>query len=182
MNARQVLEYTKKMTLLYVEDDVSLRLSTQKLFENFFESVKVACDGEEGLYLYLEAVRKKQPYSLIISDIAMPNLDGIAMCEAIMNNNPAQPFIFVTAYNETNHLMRAVEMGASGFLTKPIQYDHLIRTLSRVGQAYSYHHFFEEKYASVSALYLEVEAQRIELEAKNKKLEAALLLLSPENN
>jgi CheY-like chemotaxis protein len=181
MNARQVLDYTKKMTLLYVEDDVSLRLSTQKLFENFFESVQVASDGEEGLYLYLEGVRRKQPYSLIISDISMPNLDGIAMCEAIMNNNPAQPFIFVTAYNETNHLMRAVEMGASGFLTKPIQYDHLIRTLSRVGQAYSYHHFFEEKYASVSALYLEVEAQRAELESKNRELETAIQLITSQS-
>lgn len=178
MSAKQVLEYTKKMTILYVEDDISLRLSTQKLFENFFASVQVASDGEEGLYLYLEAVRKKQPYSLVISDIAMPNLDGIAMCEAIMNDNPAQPFVFVTAYNETNHLMRAVEMGASGFLTKPIQYDHLIRTLSRIGQAYSYHHFFEEKYASVSALYLEVETQGAALEAKNKELEAALLLIT----
>lgn len=179
MDSRQVVEYTKKMTLLYVEDDASLRLSTQKLFENFFESVRVAGDGEEGLYLYLEAVRKKQPYSLIISDIAMPNLDGIAMCEAIMNDNLAQPFIFVTAYNEPNHLARAVEMGASGFLTKPIQYDHLMRTLSRVGQAYNYHHFFEEKYASINALYLEIEAQRTELEAKNKELEETLLLLSP---
>jgi CheY-like chemotaxis protein len=181
MNAKQVLDYTKKMTLLYVEDDVSLRLSTQKLFENFFESVQVASDGEEGLCLYLEGVRRKQPYSLIISDISMPNLDGIVMCEAIMNNNPAQPFIFVTAYNETNHLMRAVEMGASGFLTKPIQYDHLIRTLSRVGQACSYHHFFEEKYASVSALYLEVEAQRAELESKNRELETAIQLITSQS-
>lgn len=180
MNAKEVLEYTKRMTLLYVEDDASLRLSTQKLFENFFKSVQVACDGEEGLYLYLEAVRKKEPYSLVISDIAMPNLDGIAMCEAIMNDNPAQPFIFVTAYNETAQLVHAVEMGASGFLTKPIQYDHLIRTLARVGQAYNYHHFFEEKYASVTALYLEVEAKRAQLEAKNKELEAALLLISPQ--
>lgn len=179
MNARQVLEYTKKMTLLYVEDDAMLRASTQKLFESFFESVTVACDGEEGLSLYLDAVRNKKPFSLIISDISMPNLDGIAMCEAIMNDNAAQPFIFVTAYNETSHLIRAVEMGASGFLTKPIQYDHLIRTLARVGQAYSYHHFFEEKYASVSALYLEVEAQRAALEEKNKELEAALLLIQP---
>jgi CheY-like chemotaxis protein len=177
MNARQVLEYTQKMSLLYVEDDASLRLSTQKLFENFFESVVVASDGEEGLYLYLEAVRNKKPFSLIISDIAMPNLDGISMCEAITNNNPSQPFIFVTAHNETSHLLRAVEMGVSGFLTKPIQYDQLIRTLARVGQAYSYHHFFEEKYASVSALYLEVQAQREALESKNKELEAALLLL-----
>ena len=181
MNARQVLEYTKKMTLLYVEDDISLRTSTQKLFENFFESVHCACDGEEGLYMHLEAVRNKQPYSLIISDIAMPNLDGIAMCEAILNENPAQPFIFVTAYNETAHLIRAVEMGVSGFLTKPIQYDHLVRTLGRVGQAYSYHHFFEEKYASISALYLEVEAQRKILVAKNDELEATLLQLAPLN-
>lgn len=178
MDAKKVLEYTKKMTLLYVEDDDALRISTQKLFENFFESVKCACDGEEGLYLYLEAARNKTPYSLIISDIAMPNLDGIAMCEAIMNDNPTQPFIFVTAYNETAHLARAVEMGASGFLTKPIQYDHLIRTLTRVGQAYTYHHFFEEKYASIRSLYLEVEAQRQALEAKNHELEVALMQLS----
>lgn len=175
MNVQLALEYTKNMTLLYVEDDDTLRVSTQKLFESFFESVEVARDGEEGLSLYLDAVRNKKPYSLIISDISMPNLDGIAMCEVIMSDNPAQPFIFVTAFNETAHLARAVEMGASGFLTKPIQYDHLIRTLARVGQAYSYHHFFEEKYAAVTALYLEVEAQRAALEIKNKELTSALL-------
>lgn len=132
MNARDVLEHTKPMSLLYVEDDESLRLSTQKLFENFFQSVDVACNGEEGLALYLEAARDKKPYSLIISDIAMPKMDGIAMCEAIMGHNPAQPFLFISAYNETNYLSRAVEMGVSGFLTKPIQFEQLIQTFSRL--------------------------------------------------
>jgi CheY-like chemotaxis protein len=136
MTAKSVLEYTKEMTLLYVEDDDGLRENTKLLFENFFLSVTTANDGQEGLNLYLESHASGNPYNMVISDINMPNMDGIAMAEAIFAKETLQPFIFITAHNEVSFLGSALHMGVSGFLTKPIQNDPLLKTLYRIGQAF----------------------------------------------
>lgn len=178
MTAKEILNFTKDMTLLYVEDDDALRSSTQKMLENFFQRVDVACDGEEGLHRYLQADRNGEPYSLVITDINMPNLDGIAMGESIMVHSPSQPLIFVTAHNEMNYLHSAIEMGAVGFLTKPTQYDHLLRTLYRVGEAHYNKKFLEQKYHELESMYEKMKNQQQELEAKNKELENTLLSLA----
>ncbi len=178
MTAKEVLNFTKEMTLLYVEDDDALRATTQKMLENFFQKVDVARDGEEGLHRYLQADRLGETYSLVITDINMPNLDGIAMSESIMVHNPAQPLIFVTAYNEMNYLHSAIEMGAVGFLTKPTQYEHLLRTLYRVGEAHFNKKFLEQRYHELESMYEKMKAHQEALEAKNAELEKTLLSLA----
>lgn len=178
MTAKDVLNFTKDMTLLYVEDDDALRASTQKMLENFFQKVDIARDGEEGLHLYLKADRIGEPYSLVITDINMPNLDGISMGESIMVHNSSQPLIFVTAHNEMNFLHSAIEMGASGFLTKPTQYEHLLKTLYRVGEAHFNKKFMEQKYHELESMYQKIKLQHEELESKNADLEKSLLSLA----
>lgn len=155
MTAKMVLEYTKEMTLLYVEDDDCLRENTKLLFENLFLSVTTASDGAQGLKSYLEAHIQGNPYNLIISDINMPNMDGITMCEAILDKEPLQAFLFITAHNELCFLESALNMGISGFLTKPIQNNLLLKTLFRLGQAFCDHKYFTQQYDAMESLKIE---------------------------
>lgn len=170
MTAKSVQTYTREMTLLYVEDDQVLRENTKQLFENFFSSVTTAQNGEEGLKLYLQAHQCGNPYDLIISDVMMPNLDGIAMGEAILEKEPLQALIFVTAHNEIPFLTKAINMGASGYLTKPIENDLLLKTLYRLGQAFCDRKFFLAQYDAIEIL-------NIELMQKNAALEKSLRIL-----
>lgn len=170
ITAKSVLEYTKQMTLLYVEDDLSLQENTKLLFENFFLSVTTANDGQEGLNLYLESYAAGNPYNLIISDITMPHMDGIAMGEAILEKEPLQIFVFITAHNEISFLGSALQMGVSGFLTKPIQNDLLLKTLYRLGQAFCDRKYFIQQYNAIETL-------NLELTHKNASLQKLVRLL-----
>lgn len=171
ITAKSVLEYTKQMTLLYVEDDLSLQENTKLLFENFFLSVTTANDGQEGLDLYLKSHAAGNPYDLIISDINMPHMDGIAMGEAILEKEHMQAFVFITAHNEISFLGSALQMGVSGFLTKPIQNDLLLKTLYRLAQAFCDRKSFTQQYDAIEIL-------NIELIKKNESLEKLVRLLN----
>ncbi len=66
---KSMLEYTKALTVLYVEDDMTLLDSTTELFKNYFKMVDTAADGNEGLERYL-AYKKEHDvsYDMVITD------------------------------------------------------------------------------------------------------------------
>ncbi|MFA9374070.1 MAG: SpoIIE family protein phosphatase [Poseidonibacter sp.] len=108
----------KGISVLYVEDNDVAREKTTKLLKRIFTNVDVATSGKEGLLLYLE---KKQ--DLIISDIIMNNLNGLEMTKAIKDVSKEQRVIFLSAYTEQRYLSQAIELGADGFVFKPIDTD-----------------------------------------------------------
>lgn len=130
-----ILESSKGLNILYVEDDELLRESTSQLFVNFFNKVDVAIDGEDGLKKYKDFIDTNgSAYDIVISDINMPNMDGLEMCKKIKDENYDQVIIFITAFNESNYLHSAISLGVHGFLTKPIEMDQLKNVLYRTSQ------------------------------------------------
>jgi len=130
-----ILENSKSLNILYVEDDDLLRESTSQLFSNFFQNVEVAYDGHDGLNMYKSFLEKNdKPFDIVISDINMPNMDGLEMCEKIKELNYDQVIIFITAFNESNYLHSAISLGVNGFLTKPIEMEQLKNVLYRSTQ------------------------------------------------
>ena len=86
-------------------------------------SVIEATDGEQGLTMF-----QNDTPSLVLTDINMPKLDGFALIEAIRAASGAPsktPVIVVTARGDEADGKRAVDLGADGFLTKPIRGDQL---------------------------------------------------------
>ena len=135
INNKVLLENSKLLTVLYVEDDASLRDATLKLFEDFFLSVDIAEDGEKGLAKYTARIKNKQrAYDIVITDITMPNMNGIEMSEKIKNINREQAVILVTAFNEVEYLNNAIAIGVNGFLTKPMDIKNLKNVLYPVTQ------------------------------------------------
>jgi two-component system, chemotaxis family, chemotaxis protein CheY len=69
--------------------------------------------------------------ALILSDIRMPGMDGFEMLEALRNRPKAPPVYLITAYHARDYVRRAMELGARGYLTKPIDFDELQEVISR---------------------------------------------------
>jgi CheY-like chemotaxis protein len=108
--------------ILVVDDSKDTREMMAKLLELEKFSVVTAQDGRAGLNV-AEAERP----DLIITDINMPNLDGIQMITLLRKHNAFKcvPILAITAYG-TDIAMEAVNAGADRALTKPVEFDSLM--------------------------------------------------------
>ncbi len=130
-----ILENSKNLNILYVEDNNAVRKSTAEIFLNFFNKVDTAIDGQDGLNKYKAYLENEEKYyDIIISDINMPNLDGVEMCEEIKSLHFEQAIIFITAFNEPNYLHKAISLDANGFLIKPMIFEKMKKVLYTVSQ------------------------------------------------
>ncbi len=130
-----ILENSKSLNVLYVEDDEDVRRSTAQVFLNFFNNVDVAEDGREGLQKYQAFLDKTEThYDIVISDINMPNMDGLEMSKEIKEIDFEQVIILITAFNEISYLHSAIKLGINGFLTKPIEMEQLRNVLYTTSQ------------------------------------------------
>jgi CheY-like chemotaxis protein/anti-sigma regulatory factor (Ser/Thr protein kinase) len=116
--------YTAGLSVLFVEDDPVGAAIIQKMLETLFKRVYGAANGAEGLrqfHLY-------QP-DLIVTDLMMPVMDGIAMLQELRKSNQKVPVLLMTASLEHVHLVEAINLGVSKFLAKPLRADALQRAL-----------------------------------------------------
>jgi len=107
--------YLKDTTLLYVEDDLSISELIKEYLEKRVKTLYIANDGVEGLKLY-----KKHSPDIVLSDIVMPNMDGLKMLEDIKSIKKDQLTALFTAFDEKEYFIKAIELGVSKFFSKPI--------------------------------------------------------------
>ncbi len=123
-------ENLKEITLLYVEDDAEIREVMAGMLKRYVGKLLVASNGEEGLEIF-----KKERPEIVLSDVRMPKMDGIRMAEEIKKVDPKSALIFATAFGDTEYLQKAIDIGAQGYLVKPIERDKLIEKLNFIGDA-----------------------------------------------
>lgn len=119
------------MRIVIVEDEIRIREGLEKLLTKMgghYEVVGVAENGEEGLSLIL----KEMP-DLIITDIRMPNMDGIEMLSQLRQRGCASKALVLSAYSEFAYAQQAIKLGVSEYLLKPIVLDELAQALRAVG-------------------------------------------------
>ncbi len=119
----------KKPTLLYVEDEEGIRNELSRFLKHFSSELYVASDGEKGLELFI-----KYSPDIVISDIKMPNMDGIEMVKIIKKLNPRQYVLFTTAHSESSYFIEAIEMQINGLILKPIDLDILADKLEIISE------------------------------------------------
>ncbi len=119
----------ENFTILYVEDEIELQNIVASLLKNFFKEVFLAEDGQKGLELFKQNSEK---IDLIVTDINMPRLNGLEMCEQIRETSKEVPIIITTAYNDNNFLHKSIELGVSQFVTKPINVHTLVQIIKKV--------------------------------------------------
>lgn len=121
------LNYSRQLTLLYVEDNDDARIGGLFILEELFGKVIVANDGEEGLKKFQE-----HSVDVVMTDVNMPKMNGLEMVNAIRLLNAQTPILILSAYNESGYFIESIRQGVDGYLLKPIDMKQLLETLGRV--------------------------------------------------
>lgn len=130
----------QKSRILLVDDNKEILAYLQEYFEERY-TVEIAFDGK----MALEILEIRQ-FDLIISDVMMPELDGLHFCKRVKQNiNTSHiPLILLTAKNEASQQIRGLEMGADDYVTKPFstallaaKVTNLLRSRKRLKEYYS---------------------------------------------
>ena len=137
-NLVNIQKDSKNLRLLYVEDDADTRNMTSMLLDMFFDNIILAVDGEDGLQKF-----KENSVDIIITDINMPNMDGLEMCKHIRDIDDDIPIIIISAHNEYTFFIDSIHLGITGYLLKPMDVEQLSNVLWRVVQKSKY--LFEAK-------------------------------------
>lgn len=120
--------YTKLLNVLYVEDEFDIREKMVKILEMLYATVFVATDGAEGLKIYKNNC---SIIDLIIADITMPHMDGLEMIEEIRRYDPEIQAIIITAHNEPEYFVKAINTGIDNFIVKPVEMQQMMNVLSK---------------------------------------------------
>lgn len=113
-----------KMTLLYVEDDEVTREHLTRYLHRRLGMVYVGMDGKDGLALF-----KKYRPQIVLTDIKMPNMDGLTMAEEIRKLDKEVPIIVTSGSDNAEDAERMFEMGISRFHMKPLDPSKLNQTI-----------------------------------------------------
>ena len=106
----------KSYSILYAEDDVEVRKNYVLFLENYFDNIYEAGDGKEALKIY----KNKKP-SVILTDITMPEVDGLEFVKTIRKTDFTTPIIILSAHSQKEYLFEAIKLNLVDYLIKPIK-------------------------------------------------------------
>jgi YesN/AraC family two-component response regulator len=120
-------KYAKDVSILFVEDDKEISKEMELLLQEIFSKIKIAFDGKEALEQYKIFYEENNSYpDIIITDIQMPNMNGIELIKNIYKKNPTQKIIVLSAHNESEYLIELVNLGIYRFILKPMDYNNFL--------------------------------------------------------
>lgn len=114
----------KELIILVVEDEIKTRESLINVLNERFSKVIGAQNGDEGLKKF-----KKFKPDLVITDIAMPIMDGLDMAREIKEISDDVPIVVLSAYSEKERLLRSIDIGIDKYLIKPVDIEELFKVL-----------------------------------------------------
>ena len=114
-------------TILVADDDASIRSLLKQLLADEGFAVLEASTGVE----VVEKVKEASP-DLVVMDVRMPELDGIEALSRIKATHPKTAVLIMTAFGSSNAAIRAMELGAFDYITKPFEIDKISHTVKRV--------------------------------------------------
>ena len=177
---KTLLMRTQPLHVLYIEDSRALRHATTKILKDYFKSVDVACDGQEGFELFIEYRKQHETfYDIVITDLAMPKMDGYELCECILQANPKQELIITSSHKDASGLIELINLGITKFLAKPIVPTLLHEMLISVADAI-YHKKLEQEDHHELEQYNQILKEREALHLQ--KLQESLKELESTNN
>lgn len=120
------------MRILIIEDDTRLASLLIRVLEENGYNVTVAYDGLSGRKLASDS-----EFSLIITDIVLPKIDGLHLCREIRRNKPEVPIIMLTALGTTDNKVEGFDAGADDYLVKPFEMRELLARIKALINRYS---------------------------------------------
>lgn len=113
-------------SVLIVDDLLSIHEMLEAVIQPTGFSTAFATDGEKALARY-----KSEKFDLVLADIDMKPMDGIALLKQLKAYDPRAVVVIMTAYASTESAVQALKLGAFDYLVKPFKVDELIATLKR---------------------------------------------------
>ncbi|RXJ88341.1 response regulator receiver protein [Arcobacter sp. CECT 8983] len=132
-NLQDIIKSTKNLRLLYIEDNEDVREQTLKMLQIFFDDIVVANDGQQGLEEFQKNNKfESTSYDLIITDIEMPQRDGISMITAIREFDSDIPILIFSAHSNTDYFLKSINAGIDGYILKPYNIEQISNSLMNI--------------------------------------------------
>lgn len=125
----EIVEKTKNLNMLFVEDSDIIRMSSVEFYEDIFNEVFIAVDGKDGLEIFFE---HKDDIDLIITDISMPIMGGIEMAQKIREYSPNIPIFLLSAHSGEKQKVEIQDLNIQAFLEKPLNISNLINAIDKI--------------------------------------------------
>ncbi|MDB9787117.1 response regulator [Bacteriovoracaceae bacterium] len=118
------MDLVKGKTILIVEDEEGIRMLLEDILSSFNARVLKACDGQEGIDMF-----KDNEIDVVLSDVQMPRMTGIEMCEEIYRLDASVPVVLITAFGDAESMLSALRSRVFEFVSKPFQEEFVIKTV-----------------------------------------------------
>ena len=115
----------KKEKILVIDDDAMVLQLSEDILKRTDYEVKTAADGAEGIRLI-----EKETFDLIITDVKMPDMNGLEVLKRAKNISPWMPVLMVTGFGDIPTAVKAVKMGAADFVEKPLERESFLRLVA----------------------------------------------------
>ncbi|MBI5408984.1 MAG: sigma-54-dependent Fis family transcriptional regulator, partial [Nitrospirae bacterium] len=114
------------MKILIIEDEPSMRIGLSYTLENKGYKIATAENGADGMMLF-----GKEGFDIVITDLRLPNADGIEVLKSIKNASPDTGVIIITAFADVKNAVEAMKEGAYDYISKPFEPEELLIVIDR---------------------------------------------------
>lgn len=118
------LDHLRHLSVIYAEDNDFTRLLYAEMLHSITSDLRLADNGETALSLY-----QNRPCDLLITDLQMPDVDGLQLCQQLRQQNPDLPVVIVSCHDQSDLLLQTANLGVDGYLLKPIELESLTQIL-----------------------------------------------------
>lgn len=126
MNHQAFAKKMKSYTVLYVEDDADVRRYITEFLKRYCKEVYACDNSEEGMIIY----QKVHP-DILLLDINLPGMSGIDFATKVREKDKKTRILISTAYTDKAFMLRAIELGLTRYLVKPVTSDELFSAFEK---------------------------------------------------
>ena len=116
--------------VLLIDDEIHVRSLMKYLIH--WEELGLTLEGEYDNAQDAVAKMQQEPADIVITDICMPGMDGLEMIEQIQQSNQNCRFILISGYRDFEYAKKAIGLGVSEYIVKPINEEEINKTLRKV--------------------------------------------------
>ena len=127
IDLKLLVSISKKMKILYVEDNDEARMQTVKMLKDYFEDIVVATDGKEGLARFCEG-----DFHIVFTDLEMPVMDGMSMIKKIREFNSEISIVVLSAYDDKEYLLDGINLDIDGYIVKPYNFKKISEIITKI--------------------------------------------------
>jgi len=132
MDLKNLIKYTHDLSVLYVEDKIEVREYVVTILKDIFFKVDSFKDAQQALGAYEKFYTlNNRYYDLVLTDLVMPDMDGIELCHRILKINQQQYIIPISAYSEKERLQELMSLGVDDFIQKPLKIENLLQMIEK---------------------------------------------------